>query len=93
MRPKVYYWYRSIDPSPIVPIYAYTYTYVNLYLHEKEIITLLVNFFELFASFPCTRNRNRIPNTVPVPETPNEYGSGSSTLVNTSCIPKKTVSV
>ncbi len=27
----------------------------------------------MFASFPCTRNRNRIPNTVP--ESPNEYGS------------------
>jgi hypothetical protein len=34
-----------------------------------------VNFLELFASFVCTRNLNRIPNTVQVPETPNEYGS------------------
>jgi hypothetical protein len=57
--------------------YTYTYTYVYLYLHEKEIIKLLVNFLELFASFSCTqnRNRNRIPNTVPVPTSPNEYGS------------------
>jgi hypothetical protein len=31
--------------------------------------------FEFFASFPCTRNRNRIPNTVPMPESPNKYGS------------------
>ncbi len=29
----------------------------------------------MFASFPSTRNRNRIPNTVPVPKSPNEYGS------------------
>jgi hypothetical protein len=49
------------------------------YLHEKEIIKLLINFLEFFASFPCTMNRNwnRIPNTVPVPvlESPNECGS------------------
>jgi hypothetical protein len=58
---------------------TYIYTYVYLYLHEKEIIRLLVKFFELFASFPCTRNRNHIPNMVPVPvpKSPNEYGSGS----------------
>ncbi len=56
---------------------TYIYTYVYLYLHEKEIIKLLVKFFELFASFPCTRNQYRIPNIVPlpVPKSPNEYGS------------------
>jgi hypothetical protein len=52
----------------------------RIYLQEKEIIKLLVKFFELFASFPCTRNRNRIPNTVPVPvpKSPNEYSSYGS---------------
>ncbi len=55
--------------------YTYTYTYVYLYLNEKEIIKLLVNVLELFASFSCTRNWNRIPNTVPVPKSPNGYGS------------------
>ncbi len=65
---------------PYTYTYSYTYTYVYLYLHEKEIIKLLVNFFELFVSFLCTRNRNRIPNTIPVPKSPNEYGSGSATL-------------
>jgi hypothetical protein len=29
----------------------------------------------LLASFSCTWNRNRIPNTFPVLETPNEYGA------------------
>ncbi len=60
-------------PVPIhIPIPIPT---VYLYLHGKEIIKLLINFSEFFASFPCTRNRNRIPNTVPVPKSPNEYGS------------------
>jgi hypothetical protein len=73
------YWYLYLY------LYLYlTYTYVYLYLHEKEFNKLLVNFFELFASFPCTRNRNRIPNTVPVPvpKSPNEYGSDRFRLRN-----------
>ncbi len=58
-------------------LHLYLYLYMYLYLHEKEIIKLLINFSEFFASFPCTRNRNRIPNTVPVPvpKSPNEYSS------------------
>ncbi len=67
------YTYTYSIPRPIpIPIPMYIYIYI-----KKEIIKLLVKFFELFASFPCTRTRNRIPNTVPVPvpKSPNEYGS------------------
>jgi hypothetical protein len=68
-------------------LYSYLYSYLHLYLYplystKKVISKLLVRFFELLASFSCTWNRNRncIPNTVPVPvlesvETLNEYGS------------------
>jgi hypothetical protein len=55
------------------------------FYYNNEINQILVEFFELFASFSCTQNWNRIPNTIPVPETPNKYrsagsGSGSATL-------------
>jgi hypothetical protein len=77
------YTYTYMCISSQMYTYAYTkhihtlniYLYLYLYLDEKEIIKILINFSELLASFPCTRNRNRILNTVPVPETPNEYGS------------------
>jgi hypothetical protein len=61
-------------PIPI-PILIPVPLPITWFLHEKEIIKLLFNFFEFSASFPCTRNRNRIPNTVPVPvpESPSEY--------------------
>jgi hypothetical protein len=73
----------------LVPIHACTHTYLNMYTYMctyswKRNYSTVNKFFEFFASFPCTRNRNCIPNMVPVPvpESPNEYGSDRFRLRN-----------
>ncbi len=73
-----------VEVSGCHRIYTYinTFTHLHLYLREKEILYLILNFFLVVCLFSCTRKRNRIPNTVPVPKSPNEYGSDRFRLRN-----------